>query len=439
MAYLPLALAGFGCLATFVALIMSRRLTAVTALILVPIAFGLLAGLGFGVADLMVEGARSVLPTVVTLVFALLYFAIMIEAGLFEPLVRVVMRWAGNHPTRVTIASVLIPGIIALDGSGTTAALVAVAALGPVYDRLRMNKLMLFTLLMMADVLAHTVPWGSPTIRAATAMHVDPMVLYAPLVAPLLACFAALIGLAVYFGRVETRRLAALPPAEAEAIEAAAAATEARPSRPGLYAANLILTALLVFGMAVAGKALPAVMMAGFAVAMVINRPRSTQQSALLAEHADRALTIALLVFSAGAFLGVMGKSGMIEAMANATMAVMPPAIGPFFGVIVALLSMPLTFFLSNDAFYFGFLPLLGHMGVQYGLAPEEIARASLIGQPVHGLSPILPALYFVCGLLKIEVQAVQAFALKWAVLLSLVFLVVALVVGAFPLSAAWR
>ena len=120
-AFLPLALAGFGCLATFVALIMTRRLSAVTALILVPIAFGLLAGLGLGVADLMVEGARSVLPTVVTLVFALLYFAVMIEAGLFEPLVRTIMRWAGAHPTRVTIASVLIPGIIALDGSGTTA------------------------------------------------------------------------------------------------------------------------------------------------------------------------------------------------------------------------------------------------------------------------------------------------------------------------------
>lgn len=103
-AFLPLALAGFGCLATFVALIMTRRLSAVTALILVPIAFGLLAGLGLGVADLMVEGARSVLPTVVTLVFALLYFAVMIEAGLFEPLVRTIMRWAGAHPTRVTIA-----------------------------------------------------------------------------------------------------------------------------------------------------------------------------------------------------------------------------------------------------------------------------------------------------------------------------------------------
>lgn len=435
-AFLPLALAGFGCLATFVALIMTRRLSAVTALILVPIAFGLLAGLGLGVADLMVEGARSVLPTVVTLVFALLYFAVMIEAGLFEPLVRTIMRWAGAHPTRVTIASVLIPGIIALDGSGTTAALVAVAALGPVYDRLGMNKLMLFTLLMMADILAHTVPWGSPTIRAATAMHVDPMVLYAPMVIPLLACFAFLIGMAVYFGRFERKRLAAegfvpLEPADAE--------VEGMKPKPWIYAANFLLTALLIFGMAVAGKALPAVMMAAFAVAVVINRPRSSQQADLFARHAERALTIALLVLSAGAFLGVMSKSGMIEAMATATMAAMPSAIGPYFAVVVAVLSMPLTFFLSNDAFYFGFLPLLGHMGMQFGLAPEEIARASLIGQPVHGLSPILPALYFICGLLKIEVQAVQAFALKWAIMLSLVFLVTALLVGAFPLSAAWR
>jgi hypothetical protein len=54
-------------------------------------------------------------------------------------------------------------------------------------------------------------------------------------------------------------------------------------------------------------------------------------------------------------------------------------------------LSLPGTFFISNDAFYFGMLPILAEAGAHYGVEPMAIARASLMGQPVHLLSPLVP------------------------------------------------
>ena len=99
-------------------------------------------------------------------------------------------------------------------------------------------------------------------------------------------------------------------------------------------------------------------------------------------------------------------------------------------------MSMPLTFFMSNDAFYYGMLPILADAAQHYGISPVEMARASIIGQPVHLLSPLVPSTYLLCGLAGIEFADHQRFTLKWAVLTSVVLMGSALVFGMFPLFA---
>ena len=49
----------------------------------------------------------------------------------------------------------------------------------------------------------------------------------------------------------------------------------------------------------------------------------------------------------------------MVDAMAQGVVTLIPDALGPQLPIITALLSMPFTFFMSNDAFYFGVLPIL--------------------------------------------------------------------------------
>ena len=80
-----LSILGFAAFGVFLALVLTKRLSAVVALILVPVIFGALAGFSPQLGEMMIEGVKAVAPTSLMLIFALLYFAVMIEAGLFEP------------------------------------------------------------------------------------------------------------------------------------------------------------------------------------------------------------------------------------------------------------------------------------------------------------------------------------------------------------------
>ena len=111
-----------------------------------------------------------------------------------------------------------------------------------------------------------------------------------------------------------------------------------------------------------------------------------------------------------------------------------PDALGPYMAVITALVSLPFTFFISNDAFYFGVLPVLAEAAAAYGISPVEIARASIVGQPVHLLSPLVPSTYLLVGLAKVEFGDHQRFTLKWATVTCMFLLVGALLLGVFPL-----
>ncbi len=122
--------------------------------------------------------------------------------------------------------------------------------------------------------------------------------------------------------------------------------------------------------------------------------------------------------------------------MSKEVVGVIPPALGPYMAPITALLSLPFTFFISNDAFYFGMLPILAEAGAHYGVSPMAIARASLMGQPVHLLSPLVPSTYLLVSLVGIDLADHQRFTLVPAALVCLVMTLVGMIALAFPFVA---
>ena len=54
-----LVILGFAMIATFMALIMTKRLTPLLALIIVPTIFGLFAGAGLGIGDMVMDSVKS--------------------------------------------------------------------------------------------------------------------------------------------------------------------------------------------------------------------------------------------------------------------------------------------------------------------------------------------------------------------------------------------
>lgn len=440
-----LTVLGLGMILCFMYLIMSRRMTALAALTLIPILFALIAyGLGFYVdslghieikefGEMMLEGVKKLAPTGVMLLFAILYFAIMIDTGLFDPSVKFILRLVKGDPLKVVIGTITLTLIVSLDGDGSTTYMICVAAMLPLYKRLGMSPLIMACLMMLASGIMNLTPWGGPTARAASALHVEASDIFVPMVLPMLIAILWLYFVGFMYGRMERKRLGIieLDVSHGDDIQIS---TNPEANRAHLRWFNGLLTVVLMICLVKGVLPLPILFMIALCIALVVNYKDIDMQKSLVAHHAGSALNVVGIIFAAGIFTGILTGTGMVDAMSKELVAIIPQSMGPFLAPITAVISMPLTFFMSNDAFYYGVLPILSEAASHYGITPVEMASASIVGQPVHLLSPLVPSTYLLCGLAGIEFGQHQKFTIKWAILTCLVMLVAAMLLGVFPL-----
>jgi CitMHS family citrate-Mg2+:H+ or citrate-Ca2+:H+ symporter len=251
-------------------------------------------------------------------------------------------------------------------------------------------------------------------------------------------------GLAWLLGRREAQRIGRISLSASATVEVIVIADSAllppqanaeTVLRPKLLVVNAVLTVALLVALVLGVLPLPVLFMVAFAIALLINYPKVADQRERIASHAKNVIAVVSLIFAAGIFTGILGGTGMLDAMAKSMLNLVPPALGPYLAPLTALASLPLTFFVSNDAFYFGVVPIVAETARGFGISPVEIASASLIGQPVHLLSPLVPSTYLLVGLAGVEFGDHQRFTLKWAALVCLLMLVASLVCAAFPLA----
>ncbi|ROR81154.1 citrate-Mg2+:H+ or citrate-Ca2+:H+ symporter, CitMHS family [Plantibacter flavus] len=471
-----LVILGFAMILTFMVLIMTKRLTPMVALIIVPTVFGLFAGAGLGLGDMVIEAIGSLAPTAALLMFAIMYFGIMIDVGLFDPLVRFIVRALGNDPAKIVVGTALLAGAVSLDGDGSTTFIVTTAAMLPIYLRLGMNPVVLTCVAGLANGTLNIVPWGGPTVRAASALGVSPTDIFVPMLPSLAAGLVLVFAFAWFLGLGERKRLAGVDLLGDGASGVAAPgsgsgpadhpltggmsttfstsargrlATLVRPDdtamadtmldperdtlRPRLIWVNLVLTVAVMTLLVLDLVPLPYVFMVGTAIALLVNFPRLAQQSKEIVAHAPSIVGVVSMVLAAGVLIGVLNGTGMVTAMADWIVDIIPTELGPFLAVITGVLSIPMTFFMSNDAFYFGILPVLAESASTFGIEPVEMARASITGQPVHLQSPLVPAILLLVSLASVNLGDHHKKVLWRAAIVSLVMLVVGVLVGTIP------
>jgi CitMHS family citrate-Mg2+:H+ or citrate-Ca2+:H+ symporter len=420
----------------FMTLIMTKRLSAMVALILVPIVFGLIGGFGMGLGPMMLDGIKKLAPTGVMLMFAILYFGIMIDAGLFDPAVRWILALVGNDPCKIVMGTFVLATCVSLDGDGSTTYMITCAAMLPLYHRLGISRLVLACVIMMAGGNMNILPWGGPTARAASALGVDVGELFVPMILPMIITAAWGLFVAYLLGQREKRRLGRIDlPTSANPVDGLPLVADAMTARPELIWVNLGLTSVLMVLLVMGVFPLQALFMVFAAIALMINYPRLNQQKDRLEAHAANIVPVVALIFAAGIFVGVLSGTKMVDAIAASVIAGLPNWLEPYLAVVTAVLSVPFTFFISNDAFYFGILPILAKAGAVHGFTAAEIGRASLIGQQVHLLSPLVASTYLLVGLAKVEFGDHQRFTLLWAMSAAVVMLAATLVLGVIPLA----
>jgi len=429
-----IAALGFLTIALVLAAILSRKMTPLTALIAIPVVFAVVGGFGFRTATFMVHGIQSVAAVAGMFIFAILYFGVVSDAGMLDPIIDGILRAAGSDPVRVVMGTSLLALLVHLDGSGAVTFLVTIPVMLPLYDRLGMDRKVLACAASLSAGV-NFLPWTGPMIRASASLHIPVMSIFRPLIPVQLVGLLFVFGSAWWLGRRESKRLG-IAGAKGAGFRRELDAEQRALRRPRRFWLNLALT-LAVIAVMIAARLEPvAVFMVGLAIALWINYPDLKMQRERMEAHARAALTMAAILFAAGSFTGIMKESGMLSAMAGTVVAWSPPGAAPHLPFTLGLLSMPLSLLFDPDSFYFGVLPVLAGSAGAFGVPAVQMAQSAVLGQMTTGfpVSPLTPATFLIVGLAGVELREHQKFCFPFLFGATVLMTFVCVALRVFPL-----
>ncbi|EGJ26880.1 CitMHS family transporter [Streptococcus porcinus] len=461
-----LTILAYAMIAIFMYVVMSKKMSPLSALVMVPLIFTIIAfftgvtditadpafvkSLGdakiannlSAVGPMVLYGINQTAKTGIMLLFAILYFSIMLDTGLFDPITEKMIRFAKGDPMKVLMATAIVSAAVSMNGDGTTTTLIVVSAFLPIYQKLNMKVMNLGVLIILQNTIMNLLPWGGPTARAMSVLNVGSEILAFLAPGMIISLLYVIFIVAPSMGRKERKRLGItnLSDQEMKKLTEISDPEKEATRRPDLFLFNGIMTIVLITWL-VAGSFIPAIQVpslllfaVGTIVALMVNYPNLKDQSKRIGDNAGDAVQVVILVFAAGIFMGLFQGSGMANALAQSFTTIIPKQLAGFWGLIIALLSAPGTFFLSNDGFYYGIMPVLAQAGARYGFDNMSMALASLMGQAFHLLSPLVAFIYLLLRLTGLDMGEWQRTAGKYALGIFIIFILTIILMGHMPI-----
>ncbi|ONI38448.1 citrate:H+ symporter [Candidatus Epulonipiscium fishelsonii] len=429
------SLIGYIMVALLVVLLLKGKASPLTLFIILPIVAA--AILGFSVTeigDFAVIGVQTTMSNAVLFIFSILYFGIMNDAGMFDGLIDSLVKKAGTNVVAVTVVTALISTVGHLDGATATTVLVTIPAMLPIYKKLNIRPYVLIAIIASAMGVMNLLPWGGPTARTAVVLGMDANAVWQPLIPIQIAGLIFTVLLAIILGNIEKKRGAGFDPStlsDAEIGETKVDEKVLALKRPHLAKINIILTALVIIILMLDKVQSYVVFMLAFAIAIIINYPDVKEQGRRFKAHAPSALLISATMITSGIFVGVIQETGMLDAMAQTLLNVVPSSMGSAIHIIMGVLALPIGMVLGTDAYFYGLLPLVIEVGKTYGVEPMNVAITMIIGKNVALLvSPLVPATFLAIGLADIELKDHIKFSFKWLWGVSICMLIFAVVIG---------
>ena len=430
-----LALLGFATILVFLGLIMTKKMSVMTALVIIPIIFGLIAGFHpKELGEFALAGIKQVAPTGILLMFAVLYFATMLDVGLFDPVITVIVRAVKGDPLKVVVGTAILTMIVHLDGDGTATFMIVLSAFLPIYKELRINRLVLSGIVAMSVGPMHLVPWSGTSARAISTLKTDVPHLFNPNIPAIIGGICWVLFVAYLFGKKERKRLGILNFEYSHTESLSEAGKSLR--RPKWLWLNALMTISLIVTLMKGWIPAPVLFVVASMMALLINYPKLADQQKILRGHGNNIFLVSSMIFAAGIFSGILTGSKMIEAMATALVSLIPQQHAALLPTLTAVTSMPASILFTPDAYYFGVVPILSQTATQFGIDPLEIGRAALLGQMTVGfpISPLTASTFLLVGLSEVDLGDHQRFIFKWAWGTTIVMTIVALLTGSIHL-----
>lgn len=411
--------------------------------VIVPIIAAVIAG--FGPEDIfkfIQTGVSKTWSTAVLFIFSIVYFSLMSDVGLFDPMVNYLAKKAGNNIMLVTIATAMIAVIGHLDGALASTLLITIPAILPIYKKLHIRPVVLVCIIGAAMSIMNLVPWGGPVARTGVVLNADVNALWQDLIPLQGVGLVILLVFATYMGMVEKRRGAGLnPTGEAALLDSSIVPADSNATtadieamkRPKLLWFNGILTLIVILLLCFTKIPLYGAFMFGLAIALIVNFPGAKAQAKAIKMHADTALTMPMILLASGVFLGVLSGTKMMDNMASMLIALVPDFLGPHLQTVFGIFGVPIGMLLGTDSYFFGLVPLAISVGQKFGVNPQDMAMAMLISKNYGVLvTPHAATTFLACGLAGIEIKDMLKFCAPRLFVMSLISLACGAMLGLF-------
>ncbi len=426
-----LSILGFATIFVFLILIFTKKISVITALVITPIVFGLMAGFNpKELGEFSLAGIKQVAPTGILLVFAVLYFATMLDAGLFDPVIAFIIKTVKGDPLKVILGTAILTMIVHLDGDGTATFMIVLSAFLPIYKQLNISRLILTSVVALSVGPMHLVPWSGTSARAISTLKSDVTHIFNPNIPAIAGGILWVLFVAYIFGKMERKRLGIIEfnynPKENITIEQQAL------RRPKLILFNALFTIFLIITLMKGWLPAPVLFIVASMVALLFNYPKLTDQQKVMKSHGSNIFMVASMIFAAGIFSGILTGSKMIEEMANTLVSFIPQNHSNLLPALTAITSLPASMLFTPDAYYFGVVPILSQTATQFGIDPLEIGRAALLGQMTVGfpISPLTASTFLLVGLAEVDLGDHQKHTFLWSWGTTIVMTIMAILSG---------
>lgn len=374
------------------------------------------------------------------ILFAVLYFSIMMNVGLFDPLCTFLIRKAKGDPLKVMMVATLTACVVTLDGDGTTTILIVTSAFLPLFKKMKMKLSNLAMAIILPCSIGNCLPWGGPLARAASVINVDVNDLFRAFLPVLVVAMIYIIVLAYFIGLSERKRLGYVKGGQAiistEQIEEMCTAiteNDKECKRPKLFLFNAIFTVALLAAMIIGIASGALLFLIGTAIVLVVNYS-SAEQRERISANGNETISVAVIIMAAGCFMGILNGSGMADAMATQLATMIPASLGSHIPIIFAVVGAIACFALPVDAYYFGILPVIVPIAQQFGISGMEITMAAMMGQALRFGSPTVAWLFLLTDRTEMNFGDYLKKFMACSIPMFLLFVLTSLVLGLFPL-----
>lgn len=427
---------GFIMLAIIVVLLISNKISIIPVFGIIPVVAAVILGYGLKeIQGFMNEGFASVLNTIILFSFAVMFFSLLNDVGMFDVIVNRVMKYLGNNVLIVLYIACFVTIISHLDGSGATTALVTIPTMLPIFKKMKMRPIcVVFVMCLMSGVMNIT-PWCASMLRITSVTGLDAQELWRYL-API-QVFAIIGGLLLMIpvSLLEKKNGAGMTDEEFAELKA----TLEQPAKVSVPKPVLIfdmaLTAFMIIGLLLGWFGTAIGFIVAFGLALIVNYPSVKEQGAKIKQYGGPAINMVMTIIAIGVLVGVMNGTGMIEGMTNSILAVLPESLGKHLCFLVSLLVVPINTIIGSDNIYFALTPIMQSIVGVYGVTDMALATSIVVPCALAaGITLIGPSPYLALGLADCTMGEHLKYSFKWIWLLAIFCTIFGVVIGKLPL-----